>query len=244
MDKQYNKSLGGEQCIGECYNAGQVIIHPITNKPITDPTYPFCPINNTYTKNKPSTYNINYALGYAECAKTASTVELVPFATITPTYILNIIYKLNSFDDIIKYFNNKPINKYTMLRIFDIGLELYYQNLKIIDFEFVKLLMYIFKSHYMDLLYNKLYKYIGVEENKDFTPILINPSKTKIKKNSNKKIRIKFLKKHILNKESLHKFTTIYFNNYITSEYFKSEILLNNYINYIINELNNKFKYN
>ena len=221
--KKFPKSINGSQCIGPCYNAKTLIIHPLEMSIITNKNN-FCPINSgTDSKmltdiclNPIDSNDINY--------KDLEITMLNPYIDFNSFKFLSIYYNILSIEDTYKWLDeNKKSSLDTKIRILRNALFAFSSKIELIDNRLSDIFVHIIKKKYINKIYNNIYKYISVERNN----ILF--MENNLDKKENYVERINFIVKVFINTNELNKFLIKYFSQ-------KKELLITNYIDDIINE--------
>lgn len=160
VSNKYPKSIDNKQCIGPCYHAQTRISHPITlDEKILD--YNSCPIYPQIITDK-STGN-NNIIQFSKCyPPTTISGYIDELSLIVPTfefnseYFVKVYYKINSLDDMLKWLDKNKNSPYkTKKRVFDNGMIVYGNDLKIIDH---RLIYYV--NEIMNVNISKIYRHI------------------------------------------------------------------------------------
>ena len=227
--KKYPKSINGNQCIGPCYEAKTLIIHPISLELVTD-TNNFCPINSRLEKNHDArlvdrcnnpTENKNIE------SKELELSMLNPYIDFSSIRFLSVYYNIYTFEDALQWLENNiksPLE--TKIRIIRNALFAFGSNIEMVDHRLVDFFIILIKKKYINKIYNNVYEYIGIVKN---NIVFINPSENNIDKKENFIERINFIVKIFINSDEIHKFLIRYFK-------FKKDLLILNYIDDMITE--------
>ncbi len=195
------------KCITPCIKKNSKIIHPTTYETITSEE-DFCLTETEYnTKEK----KINQKTKCdGETLDENQYFERMEdkFKDIyrNSEVFLKIFYKLKSLEDIINWIeknNFKPLN--TRLRIIELGWDNYIDEYNLIDYRVTDFYVEVIKKKYMQLLINRLSKYIKIDNNKIYF------GKGDNETNKKKETEIKnFIIEKLLNKDEINKFLVKY----------------------------------
>lgn len=158
---KYPKSIDNKQCIGPCYHAQTKISHPITlDEKILD--YNSCPIYPQIVTDK-LTGN-NNIIQFSKCYPPTTTISgyideislIVPTFEFNSEYFIKVYYKINSLDDMLKWLDKNKNSPYkTKKRVFDNGMIVYGNDLKIVDH---RLVYYV--NEIMNFNISKIYRHV------------------------------------------------------------------------------------
>ena len=213
---QYQKSKSGFQCLGPCYKPGTVIIHPLALEYVTDNQDPFCPVKewihklpngSTVTQNTDICHNPTNDKNISK--KELEMNMLIPYIDFNCEQFLKIYYNIYSFGDAMNWLEK---NEYTptdnKLRIVDCSFSVYGANIDVIDYRITFFIIDLIKKKWINNLYNKLNKYIGIKDNLIF---FIQPNKNKLQSNEYTVQRINFLLTTFATQDEVLKFLEKYF---------------------------------
>lgn len=219
---KYPKSVKGYQCIGPCYKANTLIIHPTELTLVTNEDN-FCPID---IRNK---YSLtDKCLNITSDQSTSKEMEITmlnPYIDFSSKQFLATIYSIMSYDDALEWLNNnKSKCLETKIRVMRHTLNVFGSNIELVDNILTEFVIYIIKHKYIDTLYDSTYNYIDVKNGKIFFT-----NKNKSDKDENYKEKKSFIIEMFINNNEINKFLIRYFKQ-------KKEAVFN-YIDDIISSL-------
>lgn len=174
MAIKYQISSNGRKCVGPCARSHTEILHPLTLEYVTNDTN-FCPVDKFISSNNDGKVVINYV---DKCDNLDEDHSYQPSELIVPQIVfhkntfLATYYNINSLEECIKWIDNnemKPIK--TRERIFNCSMEVYGNDLSIIDNRLIQFVKKICIAH-IEEIYEDLKYYISIDMNEVF---LINP---------------------------------------------------------------------
>lgn len=249
--KKYPKSNHGFQCLGPCYYPNTVFLHPTNLMHIVNPTMSVCPVNE-WTDIDPETKKSTIKHSdkcFNPTHSVSSTVQdlelnlLTPYIGFNSTHFLKIYYNIFSFEDALDWIEkNRQTPIRTQLRIINNVLKSFGKNIDLIDMRFVDFLTDSINKKFIKNIYNKIHKYIGIDQNNNI--VLIDPTLNHLEKEEFNVERINYILKVFVNKDDLHKFIMRYFrdNKDTFENVVKIEDIMNNiissFIEYTINKIN------
>lgn len=228
--KKYPKSDKGYPCLGPCYGTRVTSIHPITFDVITAKN-PYCPVAG-YQKFYPSEnkFKITYQDNCTQDTKNDVLDKneeiynnLLPYMDFNIKDFLSMFYEINTFEEGITWIeNNSDKNIRTRIRIFECILNVFGNNIEIIDNRIIDFVINIIKTNYIQQIYKNIKKYIKIDEKKNSIEIDKDGDiKEDIKKEDIKKdikeddknivIKINFIIKTFINQDIIQKFLFKYF---------------------------------
>lgn len=248
-NKSYPKSKNGFQCIGPCYQSNTTIVHPITLEYITDKSNPFCPVGQwEYTDRDTGkkTIKTTDACHHPTDNKDLSGKEfeisiLTPNIDFNDTQFLKIYYNIYSFEDAVNWCDTrKYLPVLTRLRIMDCALTAYGNDLNIVDHRTVDFFIEIFKTKWINDIYNNIGKYISIDN--DIIKLAQPKIDTKENKenNADKHIKYNYIKTKFINNDEIYKFLLKYIkyrkDKWETIKY-HSDNIKNDFIIYLENKI-------
>jgi hypothetical protein len=181
----YPKSKNNRQCIGPCYPAGTMIMHPVSLEYITNDNYPFCPVDLWKDKH-------GVVIPIDQCrvptkidAITEKQIEMdviTPTINFDPKQFIKLYYKIESFNDAILWayeHNNAPID--TLERILDCAWKGYGLELQDIGDNITEFYIDLIKSFWIDSYYLKLKNKLFIDANGQVAVLPKNKSPSTIK---------------------------------------------------------------
>lgn len=245
MDK-YPKSKNNKQCIGPCYKAGTWIVHPITLNYIRNKENDFCPINETLFKNPITGEEEPHYMDQCFDPKENRDIKnkdnqlnleldiINPNIVFDSAKFLKLYYNLFSFDDVINWVKNKNyVNIMTKKRVIECGFEIYGEQFNIMNNIVTEFYIDIIKQKLIGRLYNKLYKFIKIQDNK----ILLKENNDNI--NDNYVEKQNYIINNFVTVDEINKFITKIIsqknaNNILSN----TEYFIDLYAEYLINKIN------
>lgn len=232
LHKKYPKSIDGSQCVGPCYKAREIILHPVTLEWITDKHNSFCPINENddgeVTKECAKISTID-----ANSKKDFDFEMLLPFVDLTPQRFLKLYYSIYSIDDAFTWHNEHmylPLD--TRIRVINNALNAYNNQLNNFKEPLTELLIETVKSKWNRYIYEHINKYIYVDE-KENKIIFVKPENNKLGKNDFYKERNNF----IIDVLFSHKNINSFLSKTIDKKEFNIEFIKKNLTEYIIEKI-------
>jgi hypothetical protein len=169
-NKKYSKSKKGFACIGPCYSKGTNILHPISLNVVHDDDDNFCPIKE-YDKNN-NLIEIDKCFNVTAIDKTENKQVtndalslIIPNIEFNLKIFLKVFYSIYSFEDGIEWIINhesSPLN--TKVRILKLILDIYGDDISIIDNRSTEIFLNIIKKRYMNEFYIKMHKFIFIDD--------------------------------------------------------------------------------
>jgi len=201
-------SINKKQCITQCNEPNTTILHPLTLKMVSYDE-PFCAV----VDNREVVDEINYV---DTCNITEETKNknidieiLIPTIPFDSKRFLEIYYDIKSYFSGIEWFE---LNKFAPLlnrkRVLNFFLFFYCKNNDITNNIIVETISEIIKYELIDEIYDKINKYIGVNNNR------IKIERTKIKKQLHEDKRIRYIKNNLLTNKIIKKFLMKYYNDF------------------------------
>lgn len=168
--EQFPISMKGYKCIGHCYYPNTYVIHPITQKNITNKKNNFCPVNEIDEKGE--------MILTDKCYIPTHKIQEDSITNIFPTIKFNRdnflrLYNINSFEDGIRWIeNNDNLPIETIKRIIDCLISVYNNKNLIITTPLIKFFIRLTKNKlsYEDLE-SKLIKYVNSNQIYDIEKI-------------------------------------------------------------------------
>lgn len=247
--KKYPKSKNNYQCVGPCYPAGTMVVHPTQLEFVTEGPLPFCPIDEImYTDNKSGeTYRKSTDTCYNPVEKDnvdKTQLELnilTPYIDFNSEQFLKIYYKIFSFDEAVDWIDdNKHVPMGTKIRILNCAIEAFNKTIELFDMRFCNFFMEFIKLKKIKLLYGTINKNIGFDKNtKEF--LLIKEFSNTLENLDYSTERINYIIQTFINKEEITKFLQKYFKKNAginsTSEDDHLEKMANDLVIYIQNKI-------
>lgn len=214
-DKKYPKSNSGFQCIGPCYKPGTIVVHPITLEYITNNDQPFCPVKE-WTEVMSSGDKRDRIID--ECLnpthiKNVSKKELemnmlIPYIDFNCEQFLKIYYNIYSFEDALIWLEKNdfvPVNN--KLRIVNCSFSVYGSTLDVADYRVVAFIIDIVKARWINILYNKLNKFISIKDQNIF---IADPHSNKLSTTEYTVQRINYILNTFITPDEITKFLEKY----------------------------------
>jgi len=247
METKYQVGKNGYQCIGPCYPKDTYIIHPNTMHVITSKDDSFCPVSLWDVNGVEQQNAIDYCykpIPHSEIKNQDISMDIVnPKIIFTCDYFLVVYNNIFSYDDFIVWLNNSKTEPLlTRKRIINCVLNVYGENIIIIDKQLVEFFSELIKKYWINDIYKNINKYISVKDNViDFT----EPSKNNLTINDKKIERVNYIINNLLNEQDISKFLIKYIS--ANKEKWKS---INNHIEqmehdiiiYLINKIKTTLK--
>jgi hypothetical protein len=233
--KKYPKAIDGTQCIGECHKAREMILHPVTLEWIMDKHKSFCPINEnengeitkectkiTSDKSNVGTKNFNFDM-------------LLPFVDLTPQRFLKVYYNIFSIDEMFTWLSEHSyLALDTRTRVVNNSLSAYGSDINTTNSMLTNFLFEIINTKWNKNIYEKIEKYISVDDKEKKIVFVNEPSTNKLKPDEYFEERNNF----IFNKMLSHKNIEIFLNKIIKNKSeFKIQILQKKIIEYLIEKI-------
>lgn len=227
--KKYPKSINGHQCIGPCYEAKTLIVHPIELELVTDDNH-FCPVNARLEKTHEKrlvdrcsnpTENKNIE------SKELELSILNPYIDFSYIRFLSVYYNIYTLEDALQWIDDNaksPLE--TKIRIMKNALFAFNTKIEMIDHRLIDFFILLVKKKYINKIYNNVYEYIGVSKG---NILFVKSNENVVDKKEKSVERINFIIKVFVNSDEMHKFLIRYFK-------FKKDLLILNYIEDMINE--------
>lgn len=211
----YPKSNTGKQCIGPCYKPNTVIVHPITLEHISQPV-PFCPVNewtsisdNGTTQQFITDECLNPTNDKKIPAKEEQLNMILPYMDFNKEMFLKTYYEIYSFEDALIWLENHThVSINNKIRIIDCSLGTYGLLIDFVDYRLVDFLIELIKKKWINHIYNKLYKYINIDNKKIY---IINPKNNKLNNNDYIVERMNYIIDTFINNDEIIKFIEKYF---------------------------------
>lgn len=168
---KYPKSKSGKQCIGPCYEAKTIAVHPYTLDYIVNFKEPFCPIPIS-NRIDPKTGK-NRILLYDAChfptknedisQKDLEMNMLIPSIDFNCKQFIQLYYDIGSYNDLLVFLNkNEPI--YTKLRIIECSFNVFPNDIfDVIDDSIVNFYSSIIKKIWIRDMISAFSKYIYID---------------------------------------------------------------------------------
>lgn len=164
----YPKSKNNRQCIGPCYPAGTMIMHPVSLEYITNDKYPFCPVDLWKDKH-------GVVIPIDQCRVPSKidevTMKNIEMDVITPTInfdskqFLKLYYKIESFNDATLWsYEHANVPYDTLERILDCAWKAYGLELQDIGDDITDFYSDLIKSYWIDSFYIKLKSKLIIDE--------------------------------------------------------------------------------
>lgn len=240
INRTYQKSYGGYQCLGPCYSPGTWIVHPITLDYITHKNQYFCPTEDHLVKDDKT--GKEYKMVIDMCKKTDDVdINLMQFNILSPRIdfdceqFLKIYYKIYSFENAINWIKKNSASYFTILRVLECSWKIYGNNLNILSDRLVEIYIDIIKKKWINVIYKEIKNYITIKDNKIYFSNKDNNN------NNNKIEKINFILDKLVNKNNIYKILEMHIikNNKnwgkITNHGHK---ILDEIIKYFINKIN------
>jgi hypothetical protein len=183
MDSEINntikhpKSINNIQCIGPCYEAGSVIIHPVTLEEITNPVNNFCPVDNVFITNPKTGEKMIEVIDFCYMPtishKDKSILNddlrkklLAPTFKFNSSYFLKIYYNIGSLEEGVEWLEKNDISPFkTKERVFNQIMLVHGDNLSIADHRIVKFIRDIM-IYNLQSIFRAVAKYIDIRDDK------------------------------------------------------------------------------
>jgi hypothetical protein len=236
----YKKSVNGNDCIGPCYKKNTLYYHPITLYPIIVQDTNTCPIKRKYDNKKNRTIYHDTCLFPQENAKNIDEENIVISNMIFDySVFIKIYYNIHTVEELYNWLNNTEGLYITKKRVFETGINVFNDEINIIDDKLVNIIVYIFKEN-MDYMYPYIRPYLKIQNDNVF----LTEKDTKYKNDSDIDIKTcDILKKYIedtfISTEEVHKFMVkiIKYKNNILKEEELVKILMEYFVEYIIKKI-------
>lgn len=258
---KYPKSINDRQCIGPCYRAGTIAIHPVTLEQMKA-DHNYCPVDEYQdidSKGHTSIFITDKCYNPLDSKKN----DIDALATkmnneiniLIPTInlfdlkkFLNTFYEINNFESLIKWLEpNNYLPYFTRKRVVMCSIMVFITDIDIVDMKLVSFFIEIIKREWIHILYKNIKHYIHYDDKKEQI-YFKQPSKTdNLDKTSkpDKISKMNYIILKIANETFLHKFLSKYLvditsdteNNYKSNKNIENDIL-NNLIEYTLSKLN------
>ena len=236
-DLTKHKTTNGFKCLGQCYYPGSTIIHPITFEKHIVHIEPTCAVV-PFMKDNIITYFDKCINPTANKNENLETNILVPEIIFDELSFLKIYYDIFSMEDALNYIDKNKYNSiFTKIRIMNLTLKCFYEEINIIDQRFVDFIIEYIKKIKIKKIYYYLHTYIGYSDDKK-SIMYIDPKNNNLKVNELCIERTNYLLE-IINSDNITKFLIKYFKN-IKYSSDNIENYLNNLINNLIDYLQKK----
>lgn len=219
---KYSKTKNNYQCIGPCYPANTMVIHPTQLEFVTEGPLPFCPIaeimyndpktGETYRKSTDTCYN---PIEKNNLNKTQIELNmLTPYVDFNPEQFLNIYYGIHSFDEAMNWIDdNQHLPFMTKLRIINSAISAFYKSIGLFDSRFCLFFGEYIKLKKIKMLYEAISKNIGIDK-KTNEVLIVNESENNLDIFEKNVERTNYIVHTFLNKDELTKFLQKYFKNF------------------------------
>lgn len=190
----YPTSVSGKKCIGPCYKANDIVIHPISKKSITS-IKNFCPILPEYVSVNNKTKITEF--DFCNFPTTYHNKKLnINSTNFDYRLLLKLLYNCDSLFDSVKYINNNALNVFSEIRIIDLSWNAFDNNIDNVPnifYDYYKKKILAWKYFYVNSLFDIFTKY---NYTNDFSKKTIENSFNNIVKSSNYTKSIKKLFKY------------------------------------------------
>ena len=163
-----------KQCVGPCYEAGTMVMNPITLEYITDLNNPFCPTDEWEYKD-PKTGNKEQMVldhcYFPTQQKDISDEEIsmniiLPRIEFSCTQFLKIYYDISSFEGTMDYIDKYPKTSIlTKMRLVECSWKSFKSQLDVVDERLVEFYIEIIKKRWVKKMWNKIKQSIYVKKN-------------------------------------------------------------------------------
>jgi len=244
FDKKYQTSKNNWTCLGPCNKPSTLVLHPITLEYITDKKNNFCPVLPWFKDDDPSRFFL-----YDECHKVDNFNDsnnhnmfmniITPKINFESSQFLKIYYNIFSFENAINWIednSHKPI--YTKLRILECVWKTFGNNYDILNDRLINIYFIIIKKYWINIIYNKLQKYIFIDDNNSI--FFVNKDDNNNNNNNNIQEQINFIMNKLVNKNNIYKILSNHIDNYIDewdSIINHHPVILQSYITYLENKI-------
>lgn len=215
--KKYPKSKNNMQCLSSCYFPGIKIIHPINMERVTNYDNPFC-ATDEWEHTDPQTDKkhemitdvcFNPTESENVSGKDMDINILTPYIDFNYKHFLKIYYNIFSFEDGIDWISkNKNVCLTTKMRIINLILKAYGENVELFDNRFVDFFIEFIKTRKIKEIYTEVYMYIEYDKSNKTIKLAI----TNLDKHAMCSERINYIIKMFLTKDEITKFLIKYFN--------------------------------
>lgn len=217
--KQYPKSAHKFQCLGPCYAASTVVVHPMNLEMVTDNSHPFCTVTE-WTRTDEVTGRKKDVLTDRCMNPTAKVNEsgrnfeiniLLPYMDFGAEKFLKIYYSIYSIEDALDWVDmNKHLPLDNKMRVMRSALSVFGSGIDIVDNRFSAFFELIIKKRFIDDIYSSISIYVGMSDDKD-SMLIVSPKKNKLKYGEMIVERTNFILATFLGPNSTYKFLTRYF---------------------------------
>jgi hypothetical protein len=253
---KYPKSINNIQCIGPCYEANSIIIHPITLDEFTNDRN-FCPTDSYVINSKKGEKNIDHTdlcymptVSQKDISKVNDMLRqqlIAPTFKFSSNYFLRIYYDIGSLEDGIDWLDKNKESPYrTRERVFNQIMILHGDNLNIVDHRTVNFIRDVM-IHNSSQIFKGVYRFIDVDNKKI---VLINPDNSNMDNSkdndSNNKMTkdnigliTSYIKTKFLGESEISRFISKFLRykpEYMNKPYF-SRLIVKNMIEYITRKI-------
>jgi len=241
VKKTYNKSHSGKQCLGPCYKSNTPYLHPITLHYIVHANKNTCPTYKWWNENTKQ-----FQL-YDECNLDKNSTNnydvlniLSPTLNFDEDQFIKLHYNIYTFNAGVDWLIDNISNYYSSIRISECLWRIYGDTSMLTD-KFIKYYIDFMKLYWMKNIYTALSKYVVISNDTiQFTNEINN---NKIDSKYKTEI-INFFVKKFINPSDVYDVLRKYIKNnnkyWKDIEYYNKKIL-DNFINYCINNIKNLY---
>lgn len=205
----YQKTTNGIKCISKCYNAKEIIAHPISTEPMTNVNEPFCAIVPTIVDDKLVPMD-KCEPKYNSSMHDDTYDVLYPIIEISPNDFLMKFYNVSNVDDFYALLrNNENYPVFTKIRMLDCFINIYITNVNVIDTSISTLVHGIIDDFWINKIYDAMHQYVFIFNN---ICTLVHPENNKLDREDFAEQRIKYLSEQIT-PQLVYEFV----NNYVHS---------------------------
>lgn len=220
--KKFPKSKNNFQCLGPCYPANTLVIHPTYLETVTDKNHAFCNVNEweyvdpvTGKKKDEITDMCTNPIDARDIKKISKEIEshmLTPFIEFSAEHFLKMYYNIYSFEDSLAWIdsnNSTPLN--TRIRIINSSLRVFGKNIEMFDGRFVDFFVELLKKNHMSKIYNSLSPYIDIDMSQGEASIMITEKMSNVTSRDTYSVeKTNYIIKTFLEKNEMTKFLTRY----------------------------------
>lgn len=165
--KKYPVSINNQQCVGPCYPANKIILHPITLNYLTSKE-PFCPTLRWYDEKEHQYKNADICLIPSDSNIDQQQIDtnlVVPTFYFNCEYFLKAYYDIYSFENATEWINvnsDQPYN--TQLRVINCAWRVFGPDIDIMNDQLIEFYLNIIKKVWIREIYPKISKYIHIDK--------------------------------------------------------------------------------
>lgn len=213
-NKKYPKSINNFECLGPCYEKNTSILHP-TRFRTTTSVDNFCPTTEHMGEDpitgKPIKMYTDRCLNPTHTKDELSANSLLaPRSEFSKEFFLAIYYEITSFEQCMEWLSqNTYVPLKTQIRVVNASLNVFGNNLQLIDDRFVTFFSEYIKKFEMPRIYAKIHKYIGIKNDQI---LLVESEHNSLKKEDNQIERINYIMVKFLKSDDMQNFLLKYMN--------------------------------